>query len=163
MPSKTESFFPGIIYFFLSAILSTSLKYRGWHYPFSTRKLVVFFPIQIVVFKKFFFLLSHSSIVFFLNLLSNHLRLRSQRGKFSYSMVEKTQGVAVVDFYVANEILDQLVEFLATKYDSLVRAAGVKNISYWVSETSPNNYPGHPIFPDKNLLGSISFYKDEQE
>ena len=43
-----------------------------------------------------------------------------------------------------------------------MRAAGVNNISYWVSEPEPNNYPDLPVFQDKNLLVSISIFKDEK-
>ena len=89
--------------------------------------------------------------------------LEGRNGSFPIAWFGKPKGVAVVDFYVANGILENLIGFVDTKYDSLVRAAGVKDITYWVSETSPNNYPGLPVFQDKNLLVSIAFYKDEQE
>ena len=74
----------------------------------------------------------------------------------------KSKGVVVVDFYVANERRPQLIAFVKSKYDSIVRAAGVNNISYWVSEPEPNNYPDLPVFQDKNLLVSISIFKDEK-
>lgn len=89
--------------------------------------------------------------------------LESRDGSFPIAWFGKPKGVAVVDYYVANGILEHLIEFVDTKYDSLIRAAGVKEITYWVSETSPNNFPGLPVFQDKNLLVSIAFYKDEQE
>ena len=73
------------------------------------------------------------------------------------------KGIVVIDFYVANEMLDKLVSFVSNRYDSLLHAAGVKDISYWVSELSPNNYPSLPVFQDKNLLVSIAFYNNEQE
>jgi len=74
----------------------------------------------------------------------------------------KSKGVVVVDFYVANERRPQLIAFVKSKYDSIVRASGVNNISYWVSEPEPNNYPDLPVFQDKNLLVSISIFKDEK-
>lgn len=83
--------------------------------------------------------------------------------KFPTDWFGNPKGVALVDFYVANGMRDQFIEFVNKKYDSLVRAVGVKDISYWVSETSPNNYPNLPVFQDKNLLVSITFFKDEQE
>ena len=89
--------------------------------------------------------------------------LDGKNKSFPTAWFGRSKRVAVVDFYVANEMLNQLIEFVDTKYDSLVRAAGVKDITYWVSETSPNNFPGLPAFQDKNLLVSIAFYKDEQE
>lgn len=101
--------------------------------------------------------------VYLLEPLSLAEGLEDRNNTFPVAWFGRPKGVAVVEFYVANEMLDQLVEFVDTKYDSLVRAAGVKDISYWVSEASPNNYPGLPVFQDKNLLVSISFYKDERE
>ncbi len=57
----------------------------------------------------------------------------------------------------------QLLDFVQTNYDSIVHAAGINDFSYWISETAPNNYPNLPVFQDKNLLVTISFYKDESE
>ncbi len=65
-----------------------------------------------------------------------------------------------MSFFIANEMRNQLIDFVANKYDSVVRIAGVKDISYWISETEPNNYPDLPVFQDKNLLVSISHYQD---
>lgn len=90
-------------------------------------------------------------------------------GKGDSSITFKTQwfgrqkGLAVIDFYIANDRLPQMIDFVKNKYDSIMRAAGVKNISYWVSEPEPNNFPDLPAFQDKNLLVSISFFKDERE
>ncbi|CAA9517955.1 MAG: hypothetical protein AVDCRST_MAG96-2786 [uncultured Segetibacter sp.] len=72
----------------------------------------------------------------------------------------RPKGVTIIDFFVANEMRNKLIDFVANKYDSVVRAAGVKDISYWVCETAPNNYPNLPAFQDKNLLVSISHYND---
>ena len=73
----------------------------------------------------------------------------------------KQKGLAVVDFYVANEMRNQLIDFVATSYDSVMHASGVKDVAYWLSETTPNDYPDLPVFQDKNLLVAISFFKDE--
>ena len=73
----------------------------------------------------------------------------------------KQKGLAVVDFYVANEMRTQLVDFVSTFYDSAMRASGVKDVSYWISESTPNDYPNLPVFQDKNLLVTITFFKDE--
>jgi hypothetical protein len=58
---------------------------------------------------------------------------------------------------------DQLLDFVQSKYDSIAHAAGLSNISYWISEATPNNFPALPVFQDKNLLVTISFFKDETE
>ena len=74
----------------------------------------------------------------------------------------KPKGLAVVDFYVANEMRNLLLEFFTTTYDSVLHAAGVKDISYWMSETAPNDYP-LPAFQDKNLLVTITFFNNQSQ
>lgn len=101
--------------------------------------------------------------VYLLKPLPIRVDKKSDAAGFNAKWFGKPKGVTVVDFYVANEMLDQLVDLVSARYDSLIRAAGVKDISYWVSETSPNNYPSLPVFQDKNLLVTISFFKDERE
>ena len=68
-----------------------------------------------------------------------------------------------MEFIVANERLYQLLNFMGTKFDPIARTAGVRNISYWISELTPNDYPDLPAFQDKNLLVCISFYQSETE
>jgi hypothetical protein len=80
---------------------------------------------------------------------------------FDADWFRKPKGLTVVDFYVANGMRDQLLNFVQTKYDSIIHAAGVNDVSYWISETTPNNYPNLPVFQDKNLLVTITFFKDE--
>jgi hypothetical protein len=80
---------------------------------------------------------------------------------FEMDWFGRQKGLAVVDFYVANEMRTQLVDFVSTFYDSAMRASGVKDVSYWISESTPNDYPNLPVFQDKNLLVTITFFKDE--
>ena len=80
---------------------------------------------------------------------------------FEMDWFGKQKGLAVVDFYVANEMRTQWIDFVATYYDSVMRASGVTDVSYWISESSPNNFPSLPVFQDKNLLVTITFFKDE--
>ncbi|CAN5274694.1 hypothetical protein BH23BAC1_BH23BAC1_47160 [soil metagenome] len=58
---------------------------------------------------------------------------------------------------------DQLIEFVKDKYDSVLHANGIGDITYWISENTPNDYPSLPVFQDKNLLVTISFFKNENE
>lgn len=75
----------------------------------------------------------------------------------------KPKGIAVVDYYYAtNGWLDKLVEFIKTKYDPVIRASNVENISYWISEQAINDYVDLPAYQDKNLLVTISFYENEK-
>ena len=75
----------------------------------------------------------------------------------------RQKGIAVVDLYIANEMRSELIDFVTTTYDSIIHASGVKDISYWIRETTPNNYPDLPVFQDKNLLLTIAFFKDEPQ
>jgi hypothetical protein len=75
----------------------------------------------------------------------------------------KPKGIAIVDFYYAtNGWLDKLVEFMKAKYDPVIRASNVENISYWISEQAINDYLDLPAYQDKNLLVTISFYENEE-
>ena len=91
--------------------------------------------------------------------------LSGKRDSINYNVdwFGKQKGIAVVEFIVANERLNQLLNFMGTKFDPIVRTAGVRNISYWISELTPNDYPDLPAFQDKNLLVCISFYQSETE
>lgn len=82
---------------------------------------------------------------------------------FETARFDKQNGLTVVDFYVANERRNQLLDFVATIYDSVMHVSGVKDFSYWISETAPNDYPNLPVFQDKNLLVIITFFKSEPE
>lgn len=82
---------------------------------------------------------------------------------FNSNWFGKEKGIAVVDYYIANQKLDKLIVFFKTNYTSLLKAVGIGNISLWVSETIPNNFTVLPVFQDKNLLVGITFYKDELE
>ena len=75
----------------------------------------------------------------------------------------KPKGIAVIDYYYAtNGWLDRLVEFMRVKYDPVIRASGVQDVSYWISEQATNDFPDLPLYQDKNLLVTISFYENEQ-
>ena len=91
--------------------------------------------------------------------------LSGKRDSINYNVdwFGKQKGIAVVEFIVANERLYQLLNFMGTKFDPIGRTAGVRNISYWISELTPNDYPDLPAFQDKNLLVCISFYQSETE
>ena len=82
---------------------------------------------------------------------------------FNANWFGRSKGVTVVDFFIANEMRSQLLNFVSSKYDSIMRAAGVTDMSYWISESIPNNFPDLPVFQDKNLLVMITFYKDEHD
>ncbi len=82
---------------------------------------------------------------------------------FNTNWFGKEKGIAVIDFYTSNTKLDKLIEFINKRYISILNSCGINNISFWISEISPNEFTALPVFQDSNLLVQISFYKDELE
>jgi hypothetical protein len=71
------------------------------------------------------------------------------------------QGIAVVEFYTANQKLPLLLELFSRSYLPLLKEAGVNDYTLWTSVREENDFPQLPVFQDKNLLVTITFYKDE--
>ena len=76
---------------------------------------------------------------------------------------DKPKGIAVIDFYIGNGTRSEVISYLQQTYHNLLISAGVKDITYWIAEEQPNNYPQHPVFQDGNLLVSISVFRNENE
>ena len=74
----------------------------------------------------------------------------------------RKKGLVVVDYYVANTRLNELIEFFKSKYLPFLKRNGISTTS-WVSELTENDFPGLPVFQDKNLLVTITPYRDEAE
>lgn len=74
----------------------------------------------------------------------------------------KKKGLVVVDYYVANTRLKELVEFFKSRYLPLLKSNDISTTT-WVSELTENDFPGLPVFQDKNLLVTITPFKDEAE
>ena len=82
---------------------------------------------------------------------------------FNSKWFGKKKGIAVVDFFISNTKLNKLILFVKNHYAEILSNAGVENTSFWVSETTSNDFTDLPVFQDKNLLVQITFYKDELE
>ncbi len=82
---------------------------------------------------------------------------------FSSAWFGRAKGITVIDFYTSNTKLDKLIVFVRAQYDSILRSAGVTNTTFWVSETTPNDFTALPVFQDKNLLVQITFYENEAD
>ncbi len=95
------------------------------------------------------------------------LHLKNSAGdaedSFNSSWFGQEKGIAVVDFYTSNTKLEKLIEFVRTKYVSLLSAAKIEATSFWTSEMTPNEFTALPVFQDKNLLVQITFYKNESD
>lgn len=74
----------------------------------------------------------------------------------------KKKGLVVIDYYVANTRLKELTEFFKSKYLPFLKGHDVSTTA-WVSELTENDFPGLPVFQDKNLLVTITPFKDEAE
>ena len=72
-------------------------------------------------------------------------------------------GIAVIDLYIANTKLPRLIEFFASRYTPLLNRHDIKDYSCWVSELADNDFPALPVFQDKNLFVTITFYADVAE
>jgi hypothetical protein len=73
------------------------------------------------------------------------------------------KGIAAVDFYVAKGKRSQLINFIRTTYDSLLHANGIKDVSYWINQTISGGTSDIPTCQDKDLLITISFYRNEND
>jgi hypothetical protein len=94
-----------------------------------------------------------------------NLKGNSNDAEFSFNTnwFGREKGVAVIDFYISNTKLEKLIEFVKKKYVAILNQSKIENTSFWTSETTPNDFPGLPVFQDKNLLVQITFYKNEFE
>ncbi|HYC27561.1 MAG TPA: hypothetical protein VEB42_02080, partial [Chitinophagaceae bacterium] len=72
-------------------------------------------------------------------------------------------GITVIDLYIANGKLDKLIDAYFRKCIPVLEANGITDYSVWTSELTGNDFPALPVFQDKNLMVTITFYKDELE
>lgn len=75
----------------------------------------------------------------------------------------KKKGLVVVDYYIANTRLQELIEFFKNRYLHFLKTNGIPDATAWVSELTENDFPALPVFQDKNLLVTITPFQDEAE
>lgn len=97
--------------------------------------------------------------------LLNPLSLSGETAEAAVSSDEfgKKKGLVVVDYFIANTRLKELIEFFRSTYLPFLKTSGTPEATAWVSELAENNFPALPVFQDKNLLVTITPYKDEAE
>lgn len=88
----------------------------------------------------------------------NHLTVGDAERQF-----ENKRAVVVVDFYICNSTLDQTIALFKTDYIPFLKSLPVDDVTFWTSETAENDFPRLPVFQDKNLLVSITVFKNERE
>jgi hypothetical protein len=76
---------------------------------------------------------------------------------------ENKNAVVVLDFYVCNSTLDKTIALFETDFIPFLKSLKVNDVTFWVSEMSENDFPRLPVFQDKNLLVSITVFKNERE
>jgi hypothetical protein len=81
----------------------------------------------------------------------------------SKSELQKTKAVVVVDFYVCNSRLEQVIDLFKSRYLPYLKTSGVSGTTLWVSEMTENDFPRLPVFQDKNLLVSMTTFQTERE
>lgn len=69
---------------------------------------------------------------------------------------------AAVDLYIANTRLKELISFYNNHYLVILRSLGIET-TMWVCEMGENDFPQLPVFQNKDLLATITFYKNENE
>ncbi len=97
------------------------------------------------------------------HLLQPLLSPRGTRGSNQKQVTNNKEGVIVVDLYICNSTLDKTIELFNEAYVPFLKPLDIHDISLWLSESEENDFPRLPVFQDKNLLVSMTSYKDQIE
>lgn len=81
----------------------------------------------------------------------------------SRNMLQSRGEMVVVDFYACNSTLDKVIDLFKKEYLPFLGSLNVSDITLWLSEMSENGFPRLPVFQDKNLLVTMTKYKNELE
>jgi hypothetical protein len=88
----------------------------------------------------------------------NNLNVNNAQYQF-----ENKNAVVVVDFYVCNSTLEKTLALFETDFIPFLKSLKVNDVTFWVGEMSENDFPQLPVFQDKNLLVSITVFKNKRE
>lgn len=72
------------------------------------------------------------------------------------------KNFAVIDLYIANTRLHELITFYNNEYFPILQSLGMQT-TLWVSEMAQNDFPQLPVFQNKDLLATITYFKNENE
>lgn len=89
--------------------------------------------------------------------------LRPLKEEVNSEILKTDKTFSVVDFYICNNTLEKVINLFDTTYFPFLKDLKIEDITLWVSEMAENDFPRLPVFQDKNLLVSITHYKDENE
>ncbi|MCL6099592.1 MAG: hypothetical protein M1391_13565 [Bacteroidetes bacterium] len=105
----------------------------------------------------------NSDNVYLLRPLNNNGNSQEQSEGIKGNFLKTDKGIIVVDFYICNSTLEKVINLFNSAYIPFLKTLDIHNITLWVSEMSENDFPRLPVFQDKNLLLTITTYKDENE
>jgi hypothetical protein len=105
----------------------------------------------------------NSDNVYLLRPLSNNKSSKDQSEGINSNLLKTDKGLVIVDFYICNSTLDKVINLFNSVYIPFLKTLDINNITLWISEMSENDFPRLPVFQDKNLLLTITTYKDENE
>jgi len=89
--------------------------------------------------------------------------LRPLKKEINSGLLKTDKAFTVVDFYICNNSLEKVINLFDTAYIPFLKTLNLEDITLWVSEMAENDFPRLPVFQDKNLLVSITHYKNESE
>lgn len=81
----------------------------------------------------------------------------------SQSRLIPAGGIVVIDFYISNTRLEELLKLFASDYISLLKQNGINRFNLFTSVPEENDFPRLPVFQDKNLLVNITFFESEEQ
>jgi len=105
----------------------------------------------------------NSDNVYLLRPLNINNSSKEQSKGINSNALKTDKGIVVVDFYICNSTLDKVINLFNSSYVPFLKTLDIHNITLWVSEMSENDFPRLPVFQDKNLLLTVTTYKDENE
>ncbi|WP_053004278.1 NIPSNAP family protein [Flavobacterium sp. ABG] len=95
---------------------------------------------------------------------SDHVHLLKPLEKSTtLDFLDVNEGIVLVDFYICNSTLNKVIDLFNTTYIPFLKSLNISDLSLWVSEMQENDFPRLPVFQDKNLLVTITKYKDLAE
>lgn len=89
--------------------------------------------------------------------------LRPLATNISSNFLDASHKIVLVNFYICNSTLDKVIALFNTEYMPYLESVEINNTTLWVSEMQENDFPRLPAFQDKNLLVSITSFKNEKE
>ncbi|HZH96587.1 MAG TPA: hypothetical protein VEY06_11910 [Flavisolibacter sp.] len=82
---------------------------------------------------------------------------------YKNAFLKSDKAFTVIDFYVCNGTLDKVIKLFDAQYIPFLKTINVHDISFWISEMTENDFPALPVFQEKNLLVTITHFRDKDE